>query len=119
MESSFISSAAGTTAAQIPTSFSHELRACLRCHLIKTYNQVHTIYPYINRSIIPKVAIRVLLYQISLFVVYLDVFKLQFRESGCENCPFFREYDSKKLLKENLKRLAGIDLQICSAQVRI
>ena len=28
-----------------------------------------------------------------------------------------REYDSKRLLKEHLKRLVGIDLQICSAQV--
>ncbi|KAJ6928523.1 hypothetical protein NC652_012594 [Populus alba x Populus x berolinensis] len=28
-----------------------------------------------------------------------------------------REYDSKRLLKEHLKRLSGIDLQICSAQV--
>lgn len=37
--------------AQIPTSFGHELRACLRCRLVKTYDQ--------------------------------------FRESGCENCPFF------------------------------
>ncbi|KAF5182436.1 Reticuline oxidase [Thalictrum thalictroides] len=37
--------------AQIPTSFGHELRACLRCKLVKTYDQ--------------------------------------FRESGCENCPFF------------------------------
>ncbi|KAL5981644.1 hypothetical protein ACLOJK_015707 [Asimina triloba] len=27
-----------------------------------------------------------------------------------------REYDSKRLLKEHLKRLAGVDLQICSAQ---
>ncbi|KAL5732090.1 hypothetical protein ACHQM5_004747 [Ranunculus cassubicifolius] len=25
--------------AQIPTSFGHELRACLRCKLVKTYNQ--------------------------------------------------------------------------------
>ncbi|TQD76321.1 hypothetical protein C1H46_038152 [Malus baccata] len=38
--------------AQIPTSFGHELRACLRCRLVKTYDQ--------------------------------------FRESGCENCPFFK-----------------------------
>ena len=30
-----------------------------------------------------------------------------------------REYDSKRLLKEHLKRLSGIDLQICSAQVDI
>jgi ATP citrate (pro-S)-lyase len=28
-----------------------------------------------------------------------------------------REYDSKRLLKEHLKRLCGIDLQILSAQV--
>ncbi|KAK0593089.1 hypothetical protein LWI29_030611 [Acer saccharum] len=28
-----------------------------------------------------------------------------------------REYDSKRLLKQHLKRLADIDLQICSAQV--
>ncbi|XP_057494998.1 ATP-citrate synthase alpha chain protein 2-like [Actinidia eriantha] len=28
-----------------------------------------------------------------------------------------REYDSKRILKEHLKRLAAIDLQICSAQV--
>jgi hypothetical protein len=28
-----------------------------------------------------------------------------------------REYDSKRLLKEHLKRLAGIDLTILSAQV--
>ena len=28
-----------------------------------------------------------------------------------------REYDSKRLLKEHLKRIVGIDLQICSAQV--
>ncbi|KAK1270745.1 hypothetical protein QJS04_geneDACA012965 [Acorus gramineus] len=36
--------------AQIPTSFGHELRACLRCRLVKAY--------------------------------------YQFKESGCENCPF-------------------------------
>uniref|UniRef100_A0A803R7L3 Spt4/RpoE2 zinc finger domain-containing protein n=1 Tax=Cannabis sativa TaxID=3483 RepID=A0A803R7L3_CANSA len=42
----------GTAPAQIPTSFGHELRACLRCRLVKTYDQ--------------------------------------FRESGCENCPFFK-----------------------------
>ncbi|ERN16122.1 hypothetical protein AMTR_s00030p00199250 [Amborella trichopoda] len=38
-------------AAQVPTGFGHELRACLRCRLVKTYDQ--------------------------------------FRETGCENCPFF------------------------------
>ena len=28
--------------AQIPNSFGHELRACLRCRLVKTYDQVPT-----------------------------------------------------------------------------
>ncbi|XP_074578772.1 transcription elongation factor SPT4 homolog 1-like [Curcuma longa] len=45
--------------AQIPTSFGQELRACLRCRLVKTYDQ--------------------------------------FRESGCENCPFLemeKEHDN-------------------------
>lgn len=30
----------GDAPAQIPTSFGHELRACLRCRLVKTYDQV-------------------------------------------------------------------------------
>lgn len=30
----------GSVVAQIPTSFGHELRACLRCRLVKTYDQV-------------------------------------------------------------------------------
>ncbi|KAK8941911.1 hypothetical protein KSP40_PGU008526 [Platanthera guangdongensis] len=49
----------GANFAQIPTSFGHELRACLRCRLVKTYDQ--------------------------------------FRESGCENCPFLemdKEHDN-------------------------
>ena len=29
------------THAEIPTSFGHELRACLRCRLVKTYDQVY------------------------------------------------------------------------------
>ncbi|CAN6706307.1 unnamed protein product [Malus baccata var. baccata] len=44
--------------AQIPTSFGHELRACLRCRLVKTYDQ--------------------------------------FREHGCENCPFFDMNDDNE-----------------------
>jgi transcription elongation factor SPT4 len=32
----------GPKYAQIPTSFGHELRACLRCRLVKTYDQVRT-----------------------------------------------------------------------------
>ncbi|KAG0449705.1 hypothetical protein HPP92_015855 [Vanilla planifolia] len=49
----------GANFAQIPTSFGNELRACLRCRLVKTYDQ--------------------------------------FRESGCENCPFLdmeKEHDN-------------------------
>ncbi|EPS73960.1 hypothetical protein M569_00798 [Genlisea aurea] len=45
--------------AQLPTSFGHELRACLRCHLVKTFDQ-------------------------------------QFRESGCENCPFFHMHEDNE-----------------------
>ncbi|KAL4341947.1 hypothetical protein GQ457_08G020510 [Hibiscus cannabinus] len=29
------------TLSQIPTSFGHELRACFRFHLVKTYDQVN------------------------------------------------------------------------------
>ncbi|XP_013628582.1 PREDICTED: transcription elongation factor SPT4 homolog 1 [Brassica oleracea var. oleracea] len=51
----------GEVAAQIPTSFGHELRACLRCRLVKTYDQ--------------------------------------FRDSGCENCPFFKiEEDPERIV---------------------
>ncbi|GJN33147.1 hypothetical protein PR202_gb21714 [Eleusine coracana subsp. coracana] len=61
--------------AQIPTSFGPELRACLRCRLVKTYDQQV-----------------VLLTVITLFGACV-----QFRENGCENCPFLemdRENDS-------------------------
>ncbi|KAB5539201.1 hypothetical protein DKX38_016734 [Salix brachista] len=34
----------GSAAAQIPTSFGHELRACLRCRLVKTYDQVFFLF---------------------------------------------------------------------------
>ncbi|ESQ40816.1 hypothetical protein EUTSA_v10015347mg, partial [Eutrema salsugineum] len=51
----------GEAPAQIPTSFGHELRACLRCRLVKTYDQ--------------------------------------FRDSGCENCPFFKiEEDPERIV---------------------
>ncbi|GAU35166.1 hypothetical protein TSUD_217990 [Trifolium subterraneum] len=48
--------------AQIPTSFGHELRACLRCRLVKTYDQ--------------------------------------FRESGCENCPFLQMDEDQERVVE-------------------
>ncbi|RWW78958.1 hypothetical protein BHE74_00012788 [Ensete ventricosum] len=59
--------------AQIPTSFGHELRACLRCRLVKTYDQV----PSFSRRFASC--------------------SFRFRESGCENCPFLemeKEHDN-------------------------
>ncbi|CAA2985420.1 transcription elongation factor SPT4 homolog 2 [Olea europaea subsp. europaea] len=58
-------------AAQIPTSFGHELRSCLRCRLVKTYDQ--------------------------------------FRESGCENCPFFQmEDDHERVVDCTTPNFTGI-----------
>ncbi|KAF5939455.1 hypothetical protein HYC85_023714 [Camellia sinensis] len=59
------------SAAQIPTSFGHELRACLRCRLVKTYDQ--------------------------------------FRESGCENCPFFKmDEDHERVVDCTTPNFTGI-----------
>ncbi|XP_050374301.1 transcription elongation factor SPT4 homolog 2-like isoform X1 [Argentina anserina] len=55
--------------AQIPTSFGNELRACLRCRLVKTYDQV-------------------------------NMNEVQFRENGCENCPFFKMEEDSDLVNE-------------------
>ncbi|KAK9275556.1 hypothetical protein L1049_022823 [Liquidambar formosana] len=61
----------GSAPAQIPTSFGHELRACLRCRLVKTYDQ--------------------------------------FRESGCENCPFFNmESDHERVVDCTTPNFTGI-----------
>uniref|UniRef100_A0A7N0V9Z4 Spt4/RpoE2 zinc finger domain-containing protein n=1 Tax=Kalanchoe fedtschenkoi TaxID=63787 RepID=A0A7N0V9Z4_KALFE len=58
--------------AQIPTSFGHELRACLRCRLVKTYDQ--------------------------------------FRENGCENCPFFSmENDNERVVEGTTPNFSGYD----------
>ncbi|CAN1305983.1 Transcription elongation factor SPT4 homolog 2 [Linum perenne] len=58
-------------AAQIPTSFGHELRACLRCRLVKTYDQ--------------------------------------FRDSGCENCPFFKmEEDHERVVDCTTPNFNGV-----------
>lgn len=59
------------TAAQVPTSFGRELRVCLRCCLIKTYDQ--------------------------------------FRETGCENCPFFHmDRDQDRVLEYTSPNFTGI-----------
>nr|DAD45197.1 TPA_asm: hypothetical protein HUJ06_003427 [Nelumbo nucifera] len=63
--------------AQIPTSFGHELRACLRCRLVKTYDQV--------------------------------VVLSKFRESGCENCPFFNmDKDHERVVDCTTPNFTGI-----------
>ncbi|KAJ9691746.1 hypothetical protein PVL29_013819 [Vitis rotundifolia] len=64
-----------SNAAQIPTSFGHELRACLRCRLVKTYDQSKALPFSSGFDIIQKTGF---------------AFVPQFRESGCENCPFFK-----------------------------
>ncbi|KAG8376561.1 hypothetical protein BUALT_Bualt09G0076200 [Buddleja alternifolia] len=61
----------GAAVAQIPTSFGRGLRACLRCRLVKTYDQ--------------------------------------FRESGCENCPFFRMgEDHERVVDHTTPNFSGI-----------
>ncbi|XP_021682869.2 transcription elongation factor SPT4 homolog 2 isoform X1 [Hevea brasiliensis] len=64
----------GSAPAQIPTSFGHELRACLRCRLVKTYDQIGNYIRFICFFNVKQG----------------DTFLFQFRESGCENCPFFK-----------------------------
>nr|VDD27364.1 unnamed protein product [Brassica oleracea] len=60
----------GSAPAQIPTSFGHELRACLRCRLVKTYDQ--------------------------------------FRDAGCENCPFFKmEEDHERIVEVTTPNFNG------------
>ncbi|CAN6439947.1 Transcription elongation factor SPT4-like protein 1 [Nymphaea thermarum] len=59
------------SAAQVPTSFGQELRACLRCRLVKTYDQ--------------------------------------FREMGCENCPFFNmDKDHERVVDCTTPNFSGI-----------
>ncbi|CAL5204148.1 unnamed protein product [Lathyrus oleraceus] len=61
----------GSAPAQIPGNFGHELRACLRCRLVKTYDQ--------------------------------------FRESGCENCPFLQmEEDHERAVECTTPNFNGI-----------
>lgn len=71
----------GVAAAQLPTSFGQELRACLRCRLVKTYDQVLSL------------SLSLCLY-VALYLPSLSL--LQFRESGCENCPFFQMEDDNE-----------------------
>ncbi|KAL6657567.1 hypothetical protein ACP70R_005347 [Stipagrostis hirtigluma subsp. patula] len=57
--------------AQIPTSFGPELRACLRCRLVKTYDQ--------------------------------------FRQNGCENCPFLEmDKDTDSIVNCTTPNFTGI-----------
>lgn len=79
--------------AQIPTSFGHELRACLRCRLVKTYDQVSLPF-FIFLHSLSKI-----MSQVCLKYKTVTVFISQFRESGCENCPFFKmEEDHERVV---------------------
>ena len=75
-----------SNAAQIPTSFGHELRACLRCRLVKTYDQVFpfSLFGFSENKALP--------FSSGFDIIQKTGFAFvpQFRESGCENCPFFK-----------------------------
>ncbi|XP_027347719.1 transcription elongation factor SPT4 homolog 2-like isoform X3 [Abrus precatorius] len=80
--------------AQIPTSFGHELRACLRCRLVKTYDQV--LFPF-----------HIFIY--FFFILICLHFFTQFRESGCENCPFFKmEEDHERVVDCTTPNFNGV-----------
>jgi transcription elongation factor SPT4 len=77
--------------AQIPTSFGHELTACLRCCLVKTSDQVLLHFPLSHHS----------------YFIYLIInrkqslfFDSQFRESGCENSPFLQMDEDQERVVE-------------------
>lgn len=91
----------GEVAAQIPTSFGHELRACLRCRLVKTYDQVSWILSLsLNLSRCVYLSCDILIW-----------FLQQFRDSGCENCPFFKiEEDPERIVDVTTPNFNGYDL---------
>ncbi|KAH7524782.1 hypothetical protein FEM48_Zijuj06G0155700 [Ziziphus jujuba var. spinosa] len=82
----------GSAPAQIPTSFGHELRACLRCRLVKTYDQVSSS----SSSSSPSILILIL--------------KFFFWASlGCENCPFFKmDEDNERVVDCTTPNFNGI-----------
>lgn len=112
----------GSAPAQIPTSFGHELRACLRCRLVKTYDQVklHSfsyLFPilhvvcflfiylfkiilFFRRTLFSFFPLETLWFkQAILGFAFVSELIPQFRESGCENCPFFKmEEDHERVV---------------------
>ena len=90
----------GSAPAQIPTSFGHELRACLRCRLVKTYDQVSLFHSFF---------IRVSVFDLSLSLfLKLCLFVKQFRDAGCENCPFFKmEEDHERIVEVTTPNFNG------------
>ncbi|KAK6115985.1 hypothetical protein DH2020_008254 [Rehmannia glutinosa] len=82
------------TAAQLPTSFGHELRACLRCRLVKTYDQVGLTL------LSPNTFTPIFLF------LYISCL---FRESGCENCLFFQmEEDHERVVDCTTPNFTGL-----------
>ncbi|TVU37793.1 hypothetical protein EJB05_11128, partial [Eragrostis curvula] len=89
--------------AQIPTSFGPELRACLRCRLVKTYDQVPAAAAAAAASSpfpLPRAVVSG--YPTGLAgeegsMLNWGFGPTGFRENGCENCPFLemeRENDN-------------------------
>lgn len=82
--------------AQIPTSFGHELRACLRCRLVKTYDQVRVLVLLLVFAIS-----EILGFWLSTKQTQTQIqIQMQFRESGCENCPFFNLHDDNERISD-------------------
>lgn len=99
----------GSAPAQIPTSFGQELRACLRCRLVKTYDQV--LWGSFT------VSIRVFLLPFSKFLGFWflllsSISVQQFRDAGCENCPFFKmEEDHERIVEVTTPNFNGYFLR--------
>ncbi|KAF8679241.1 hypothetical protein HU200_046016 [Digitaria exilis] len=86
------------THAQIPTSFGPELRACLRCRLVKTYDQV----PFLCRLLLHPLPPRV--YRGGSVGV-----PARPRENGCENCPFLEmERENENVVNCTTPNFTGI-----------
>lgn len=95
----------GSTPAQIPTSFGHELRACLRCRLVKTYDQVF-LYSFTVSSIRVLVFLSFIRF-LGVWFAFISLFK-QFRDAGCENCPFFKmEEDHERIVEVTTPNFNG------------
>jgi hypothetical protein len=77
--------------ADIPEEFK-ALRACLRCSLIKTFEQVTVKF----RSTLSRILTRC-----------INVFGTQFNDKGCENCEFIDMEGNKGRIEEVSRATSG------------